>query len=327
MSNDSTKTSDNAERHFYRASAADFKKIPGSPIAYWVSENFLTTFNNHKCIQDVASLKAGMSTGDNPTFQRYWYEVDLEKTQFDCIGNDHSLNNVRWFPCNSGGQFRKWYGNNETVVDWENNGQRIKSHRSSAVRNVDYYFKSGLTYSKISSGRFAARQKLTGFLFDDTGRSISAEDNKDTLVVLALLCSEVAHQYLAVLAPSMSFTSAEIGKIPFLEVVPTSINENSKTAVEISKQDWNTYETSWDFTELPLLSGQPVGRVSDSVTRQPEAADVGLRYANPTYPLPLSIKETYTQLRAHWREMTLEMQRLEQEIIASSSMPMAYRMS
>ncbi len=313
MSNDSTKISDTVEKGFFRASAADFKKIPGSPIAYWVSENFLTTFNHNKCIQDVASLKAGMSTGDNPTFQRYWYEVILQKIQFDCIGYDHSLNNIRWFPCNSGGQFRKWYGNNETVVDWENNGQRIKNHRSSAVRNVEYYFKSGLTYSKISSGKFAARQKLTGFLFDDTGRAISVEDNKDTLVVLALLCSEVAHQYLAVLAPSMSFTSAEIGKIPLLEFVPTSINENSKTSVEISKQDWDSYETSWDFSDLPLLNNQTVGRVSDSVTRQLD--DVGLRdkAANPTYTLPLSIKETYTQLRAHWQEMTLETQRLEEE--------------
>ena len=317
----------------------DFKKIPGSPIAYWVSENFLSTFGDHNSVHDVASLRAGMSTGDNTIFQRLWCEIDLVKIQFDCVSGEPVKGNVKWFPCNSGGQFRKWYGNNDVVVDWENNGQRIKKHRSSAVRNVTCYFKSGLTYSKISSGRFAVRQKLTGFLFDDTGRSITVEDDKDTFGVLGLLCSEVAHQYLSVLAPSLSFTSTEIGSIPFLKNIPETIYKNSKIAVELSKFDWDSYETSWDYKTNPLVqtsfprscvgmqtehdkstvciptedggNESAVGWVSDSATQYIEAENVGLRdkAANPTYAL----SDIYAAWQSHNRATILEMQGLEQE--------------
>lgn len=232
----------------------DFKKIPGSPIAYWVSQKFLNSFEIGKFLDSVAEFKAGMSTGDNTVFQRYWSEVDFEKIQFNAESKD-DIEEFKWFPCNSGGTFRKWHGNNEVIVDWEKNGERIKKHKSSAVRNVDFYFMDGLTYSKISSGRFAARYKSNGFLFDDTGRSIFNKDGNN-LSMIALLCSNVAHAYLSVMTPTMSFTSTELGRIPFVKRNTFDIEDNTRGLIRIARKDWDSFEGSWDFVGSPLLSAK-----------------------------------------------------------------------
>jgi len=138
-------------------------------------------------------------------------------------------------------------------VDWENDGARIRSYSGSAVRNSETYFRSGLTYSKVSSGRFAARFKDAGFVYDDTGRSVFCENEHDIYATLGFLCSEVAHQYLAVMAPTMSFTSIELARIPFLKFDQFTIGENVKILVSASKADWDENEYSWDFSSLPLV--------------------------------------------------------------------------
>jgi len=229
----------------------DLKKIPGSPIAYWITPSMLRNFS-FAAIGSRAAFCAGMSTGDNPRFQRYWFEVSVARTAFPKKERD-DFSQLRWFPCNSGGSFRKWYGNNEIVVDWENNGGRIKGFKGSAVRNEVTYFKEGLTYSKVSSGRFAARYKDRGFVYDDTGRSVFCESESDLYVLLGLLCSEVVYQYLLLLAPTMSFTSIELARIPMAPIDPRAIIENVKSLVEIARSDWDSKEVSWDFRSLPLI--------------------------------------------------------------------------
>ncbi|MDE0510927.1 MAG: BREX-1 system adenine-specific DNA-methyltransferase PglX [Gammaproteobacteria bacterium] len=201
---------------FYRASAADFKQIPGSPVVYWLSSQVSTTFKNSKPLSDLVSLKAGMSTGDNVRFQRHWHEVSNSRTNKKAADSaDAQKSGCRWFPCNSGGTYRKWYGNHSVVVNWEMNGVQIRRFDGSAIRNDNFYFMSGITWSKISSGAFAARFRPTGFLFDDTGRCGFTDGLAETHTALAFLCSCLSNLYLRILSPTLSFTSGELANIPY----------------------------------------------------------------------------------------------------------------
>lgn len=230
-----------------------FKRIPGNPLAYWASTQIIKTFEVGSPIGNVARFRAGVSTGDNSKFQRYWHEVDFRNIQFNCKGR-FATAGVRWYPCNSGGVYRKWYGNNEMVVDWEDDGARIRSNKGSAVRNPDTFFRGGLTYSKLSTGRFAARLKGPGFVYDDTGRSIFLEKEEDVFVMLGLLCSEPAHMYLTIMAPTMSFTSAELARIPVLEFDRLEVGKNVQRLIELAREDWDSSEISWDFSKFSLVS-------------------------------------------------------------------------
>lgn len=271
-------------QYFYRASAADFMKIPGSPLAYWASPKIVGSFITGAQVGDLSRLTAGLSTGDNAIFQRHWHEPSLSNIAF----NAESIENIqdrRWVPCNSGGSFRKWYGNDEIIIDWEGNGHRIKKHKGSAVRNSDFYLKPGLTYSKISSGKFAIRKKGSGFIFDDTGRSIFPLDQGHENHIISLLCSKVAHLYLSMLAPSMSFTSTEIGRIPLNKDINKNIELNAVNLINYHRADWDSAETSWGFDSHYFLSEK--------------SSDL--------------IKRCYEETRTSWREAAREAQHLEEE--------------
>ena len=290
MTNDNP--ANNPAPNFYRASAADFKKIPGSPIAYWVGNQFLETFIKADLIGNKIALKAGLSTGDNTIFQRYWFEVSQNKISFNAKTlSETEVNGIKWYPCHSGGEFRKWYGNHSIIINWQNNGEAIrkfglaKGRIRSAVRNQEFYFKEGLTWSKISSGKFAARWRPPGFLFDDTGRCGFA-DSVTIQLTLGLFCSKLTHMYLGLLCPTLSFTSGEIAKIPYMSILDDYLTINIKKCIRISSSDWDSYETSWEFKIHPLIQSE---------------------YRQPT------LQETYTKLRTHWEEVALEMLQLEEE--------------
>ena len=235
----------------FKANSNSFLKIPSTPIAYWATEQQLENFESFPSISSIARFKAGLSTGDNNKYQRQWGEVSYNKIAQNVI-RSNDIGSKKWAPCNSGGQFRRWYGNNEVVVNWENNGASIKSFKGSAIRNELDYFKAGITYNKISSGKFASRLKSNGFIFDDTGRSIFCNEEY-ILAVQAFLASPVAHYYLEVLAPTLSFTSNELEKLPFCIFDFSSVSNNTKELHDISKKDWDSYELSWDFQTSPLL--------------------------------------------------------------------------
>ncbi len=277
---------------FYRASTDDFRKVPGAPIAFWLSRKMLDAFSKGQAIGEVIALKAGMSTGDNTKFQRYWFEVSGSQSNFGIKFVDGNQKNARWIPCHSGGDFRKWYGNHEIVVDWKNDGHSIRNFGAesgkirSAVRNEAYYFRKGITWSKVSSGTFAARWRPEGFVFDDTGRSGFSNSDAEIKAALGVFCSSVTDKMLQVLCPTLSFTSAELGLIPFQRLGGDSTLSQIDRIVDVAKSDWDAYETSWDFTTLPLL--------------QPEHRDQ-------------TLAGSYARLRAHWQGLTDEMQRLEEE--------------
>ena len=246
--------------NFFRFSTNEINKVPGQPIAYWLSAPMVAAFQVGEPVSSSIGLKAGLSTGDNTIFQRLWHEVNLEDSSLGSLHNGEPIRSDRkWFPCHSGGQYRKWYGNHEVVLNWENDGLEVRNFGAdggrvrSAIRNDSFYFREGLTWSKISSGRFDARFRPRGFLFDDTGRSGFGDNSKTELGCLAMFCSTVANEMLSILCPSMSFTSTELGMLPFATGASDLSVSGAKEMISLARSDWDAYETSWDFTTLPLL--------------------------------------------------------------------------
>ncbi len=256
----------------HSVACSEFKLIPGSPIAYAVPNPVRRLFRQYPGVGSIADIKAGLSTGDNTLFQREWHEVSFNRIGFGYASlSQTEQESAKWFPCNSGGKFRKWYGNNGTVVNWECNGKQIRNFRNaanklkSAVRNDSFYFREGLTWSKISIGAFGARYSPQGFLFDDTGRMGFARDGK-LKTLLALYCSSVARDVLAMIAPSLSYTSREVASLPYNSTVDSTVESLADSAIDISKRDWDSSELSWDFERMPL-AGDSCSLIRESSDR------------------------------------------------------------
>jgi type II restriction/modification system DNA methylase subunit YeeA len=242
-----------------------YSMIQESPIIYWVSSKIYNNFSEGLPIGAIAEPRAGLATGDNTYFQKYWYEVNYKKIGFNYNSCEETENGLhKWFPCHSGGAYRKWYGNLEIVVNWENNGYEIRNFKNnngklrSRPQNIQYYFKEGITWTKIGSVNFGVRYKEKGFIFDDTGRSAFTNDTRLSKLLLGLLCSKLSFEFLKLLNPTMSFTNGDISRIPFLK---DKIKEREEKIIdlvecniEISKKDWNLFEISWGFNKHPLLT-------------------------------------------------------------------------
>lgn len=283
------------EKYFFRASAADFKKVPGSPIAYWVSTELRDAFDKFSRFSDYSDTRIGLITGDNNHYIRQWSEVSFSRIGFDFSRDEAKASGMKWFPQSKGGDFRRWYGNNSTVLDWSNDGGELQTRlHESGERilahnfNLDRIFQQGITWTKISSGTFAARYQPNGFLFNDASANAFPLNAESTWFLLGLLSSKIPIEILKAMNPTLNFLPGNIAGLPISPAIvhDSTILQNTKSAVQISKGDWDSAETSWDFTALPLL--------------------------HPDYCQPI-LKSSYQSLRAHWREMTLKMQHLEQE--------------
>ena len=248
--------------YYYEQSTDDFSKIPGSPVAYWVSDKLLTTFANNKKLGDIAQPCAGLATGNNNIFQRYWYEISYGNIGFGVKDvSETEYRNEKWYPCNSGGDFRKWYTNNFIIVNWQHNGEEIKNFRNPAGKlaarpqNTAKYFKEGLTWNKLSSAKFGVRYKAPGFIFDDTSRSAFPHDLELLPYYIGILSSKIAFSYLQILNPTMSFTNGDLIRIPIVvdDNNKDTVIELVKDNINLSQQDWDAYETSWDFKYHPLI--------------------------------------------------------------------------
>jgi type II restriction/modification system DNA methylase subunit YeeA len=273
---------------FYRVSSDDFQKIPGSPIAYWASAKQRDLFTTFPILGSWAPVRQGLATADNDRFLRLWFEVTFSLIGFRYNDISQTLNyRHRWFPYNKGGEFRKWYGNFEYVVLWEGNGKAIYDFKPRAViRNPSFYFKSGVTWTFVSSSKFGVRYTPIGSIFDVAG-STAFPPTHCTEGLTAFLCSTVTQEFLKLLNPTLNFQVGNIAALPVSEKIIRSKRALEKNnPISYSKSDWDSYETSWDFTSLPLL--------------------------DPSYRGD-TLASTYSNLRAHWNEMTLEMQRLEEE--------------
>lgn len=239
-----------------RVDQQEFEKIPGAPVAYWVPEAVISAFNENPRLAEIGKPRQGMATSDNARFLRHWPEVSEKKIGFGYSSRQSArTGGEKWFPYNKGGSYRKWFGNLEFVVNWENDGQEIKDFDRSVVRNEEYYFQEGITWSDISSGDFACRHSPGGMLFDVQGSS-AFPDESDLFYVLSLLNSRVISFSLYVLNPTMHYQVGNIRNLPVKEANPrdrNAIKSRAEDCVSITRTDWDSRETSWDFTQHPLL--------------------------------------------------------------------------
>ena len=247
--------------YFYETTESNFFKIPGSPIAYWVSEKLLGSFSNGFLLGTIANPKTGLETTDNNRFIRLWHEILFDSFKIDAHSCIDALNSKKkWFPHNKGGVFRKWYGNNDYVVNWENDGWAIKhftddkGKQKSQPRNMETYFHESITWSKISSGTIAFRYKPFGHIYDSAGTSVFAET--EMLFYLAGFCNScVAMNFAQMLSPTINYEVGHISRFPieFSNDVAKTVIKVVNRCISDSKDDWDAYETSWDFKRNPMI--------------------------------------------------------------------------
>lgn len=236
-----------------------FEKIPGMPIAYWISEILLEAFKD-RLIGNIAEPRVGMATADNDRFIRLWHEVSFNKIGIGFESRNSAKESHRkWFPFTKGGTFRNWYGNNEYVVNWENDGEEIRNFKDSKTGrirshnyNLDYIFTSGLTWGTIASGKPSFRFCPTGYLYSNSGYGMFFNEVSELKTALALLNSPIAESIINMLSPGIGIESGYIRKIPFLKT-STDCNATVESNIALSKSDWDAHETSWDFNENELI--------------------------------------------------------------------------
>ena len=247
------------KRGVFYATQDNFSKIPGSPVAYWVSDSLLNAFVKGTYLGTLAESKQGLATADNNRFLRLWYEVENDKVCYSCKNTEESKNDLyKWYPYNKGGEFRKWYGNNDYIVNWENDGFEIRNFTDgkgkvrSRPQNTQFYFRESFSWSLVSSGVAAFRYKPTGHIFDVAGMSCFAPREK-LFYLLALCNTKVVTKILEIVAPTINYQCGDIANIPVIWVPNKVIGETVDKNIAISKSDWDSFETSWDFAEHPLV--------------------------------------------------------------------------
>lgn len=240
--------------HRYTAKQENFSKIPGSPVAYWVSENFVRAFEQGTSLGKLADSKQGIATADNNRFLREWFEVAINNIELDCHSHEESKKSLKkWYPYNKGGEFRKWYGNNDFVVNWKNDGVELREFKKSVIRNPNFFFKRCFSWSLISSSVAAFRYKPSGHLFDVAGMSVFSNDN--LYYLLALCNSNFSMQVLKIIAPTINYQCGDIANIPVKidNDKKPKIDKIVEENIEFCEKDWDAFETSWDFEGHPLV--------------------------------------------------------------------------
>ena len=237
--------------YFYEVDQADFAKIPGSPIAYWVRREFLDVLERSVPLEKQGYSFQGIITGDNQYFLRLWQEVSAEKTKLHLSNHERGEYENIWVPYNKGGAYRRWYGNNEYLLRWTEQGKTLTRART---ENVDYYFRPGVTWSFITSGTFSARYFPQGALWDVAGSSIFEKGGLSALSICALLNSKFAQFFFDITNPTINYQVMNILAVPYVENdVQNRIECLAGTCINLSQKDWDSYETSWDFQKHPLV--------------------------------------------------------------------------
>lgn len=280
---------------FYNIRSSEFKKLPSKPIVYWITETMRSAFIKGKPVHEIATPRAGMITGNNAQFVRLSHEVSRSTIGFGFKNNiDSAESTYKWFPYQKGGPFRKYFGNYDHLVDWENNGNRLKTTTNEKGKvpahafNEDYIFKPNVNWSAISSSNFSCRITLGGCLFDASGSAAFPNKEEDCYMLVSFLNSYISRELIRAINPTLNFQAWEIGSLPVLDMGEKEnlIIDNTKQLYNIAKLDWNSYENSWDFTALPLLENK-------------------YRKSN--------LADTYKELHTHWQKVTNDMKFLEEK--------------
>lgn len=253
-------------KNYYSADQKEFKKIPGSPIAYWVSDRVREIFEKNQKLGEIAQPRKGNSTSDNNRFLRLWFEVEKNNFKLNSINLKEDSLKIKWFPYNKGGGFRKYYGNNEYLINWLNDAEEIRKIPTAVIANYDFFTKEGLTWSTVSSAKLSVRNFGEGFIFDNGGCCLFSE--KDIkYILLGLLNSKVFTILFGNISPTLNFQSGDIAKIPIIiekdEIKKNNINEITKQNINIAKEEWDSRETSWDFKKLFITNGDSIEKAYD----------------------------------------------------------------
>ena len=278
----------------YAVDQKEFLRLPGYPIGYWISPAMRRAFIEFDAVEKIADARIGMATGKNDLYIRAWHEVALARVGYQMPSREEAkLSGRKWFPHAKGGEFRKWYGNSEYVVNWENDGQLLQTTLHPSGKriwahnfNLEQIFKPAICWTTVTIADTSFRYHPQGYLYDAAAGLCQPKKADDMWLLLGALNSRVSINAIKLLNPTVNLAPGYLGRIPVEKKAAQSSTPIVKKCIETEKRDWDSYETSWDFTVLPLLNPD---------CRQP------------------TLKATYQKLRAHWREMTLEMQRLEEE--------------
>ena len=241
------KTLEAIENHncgfYYEQSTDNFSKIPGRPIAYWINDSLFKDYDAGKQLGNIFDVKKGMTTADNDRFLRFWFEVDKKQLY------------KKWYKTHKGGEFRKWYGNDENVVNWQDGGRELKAFSGSVIRNEDYYFHRCITWNDISSSRTGFRYIEGNSISNASGPSVY-DDSNGLLYALGLCNSKVVEYIFALTCPTIHFEVGRVAELPVLTGCENNVIELVESSISLSKMDWDSFETSWDFQQHPLVSGQ-----------------------------------------------------------------------
>ncbi len=291
----------------YSANTNTFKSIPGRPIAYWVSREMISTFSFATRVSDFIDTRIGLVTGDNAKYIRQWSEVKKGNIGFGESRIAAKDSKKKWFPQSKGGDFRKWFGNHETVINWYDDGNELQTtlHVSGSRTlahnfNLDQIFKNGITWTKISSAYFGARYQPKGFIFNDASANGFNRGSIKDEVILAYLCSKVATEQLKLLNPTLNFLPGNVSSLPFdpNSLQTSKIEVDSKNMILLAKTDWDSFETSWDFQALPWLPATLPTYQKDTTIPAPDGHSTA------------SCWTTWRAIGQHW---IAEMLRLEEE--------------
>jgi len=293
----------------------NFEKIPGEPIAYWVSKKIRETFTNNLPLSAVCKPTQGLATADNGRFVRSWFEVAVTSIGFGCASASASVASGRkFFPYNKGGAIRKWYGNRELIVNWENDGEEIRNFPTSVIRNPSYYFKEGITFPRIGSGKFSARYVESGFVFDCNGPTCFPKE--DILYALGFLNSNVMEYLVKILCPTISFQIGDSFRVPYVHVKSEKLTSIVDENISISKSDWDAHETSWDFEKNPLLAVDTetyMDNINSLIERYRQEPGETL-CIDPEAPQFGSLKWRYDQYCQKWESLFMKLHANEEEL-------------
>lgn len=250
-------------KKFFQFNQKEFNKLPGIPISYWITDTMKRIFNENILLGEIAKPRQGMKTLNNEYFIKCWFEVNREKIKFDSDSSEDAKKSGKtWFPLNHGGEFRKYYGNNTSIVNWFNDGEEMKALAvkkynsvTRTITNIPFYFMEGLTWTAITSNGLSIRKFPKGFLFSNAGFCMYEVKHLD--YICGFLNSKVADEILKILSPTLNYNVRDIANIPIIypdDVIINRVEELTKKCIDISKEDWNTIEMSWDYKCNPLVN-------------------------------------------------------------------------
>ena len=305
------------KKYYFRTTKENFEKIPGMPIGYWASENLLEDFEKGIKASELIEPKQGLATADNDRFLRQWYEVEEKKISYNTKSiNETENNEYKWYSYNKGGERRQWYGNYDYVVNWENNGNEIRNFKDgngklrSRPQNTEYYFREAVTWSDITSGRFAIRYRKKGSIHDVTGMSAFSSGTFKLKYILGLLSTKISDYIFKILNPTIHLQVGNFSNFPVIEneQIKPKVLSIVDDCIKISKYDWNTFETAWDFKVNPLVNFE---RYNENYNIEDEENSENKKVSSTSIK---TIKEAYSQYKEFTNNQFLKLKKNEEEL-------------